>query len=196
MKKSFLILFVLSLVACQPILRAVWGAKKPKYETGTSLQAYLETAGFSPKHSYTLDSLDWRKVFYNKDRTFPDLLLFDTAGNRIPQKGLCIPYSQNFVDTLIAIYQRNFVKTNELGTFQDFEKMFRDYSGHKVIVKKNKRYKGIVIWAAFIGNGKGLRQLKKAVYYVKHSKYPIELYFLNVDLQTYWKPETGQASKE
>ena len=150
------------------------------------LEAYLKSAGLSPKHSYILDSLDWSKLFYDPDRTFPDLLLFDTAGNRIPEKGLCIPHSQNFVDTLISVHNSNFIKTNSQPTFGNFEKMFRDDSCHSVIVHNNGKYKAILIWAAFLGNGKGLRQLKKVVYYVQHSKYPIALYFLNLDLQTCW----------
>ena len=191
----YIVLLVL-LPSCQPVLKAVWGVKKPKYETEASLKAYLKSAGFSPRYSYILDSLDWNKIFYNKDRTFPDLLLFDTSGNRIPEKGLCIPYSQNFVDTLISVHNRNFIKTNSQPTFGDFEKIFRDYSGHKVIVHNNDSYKAILIWAVFIGHRKGLRQLKKVVYYVQHSKYPIELYFLNLDLQTCWGKKKENAKKK
>ncbi len=181
------LLIVCFISSCQPLLRGVWGVKKPKYETEESLRSYLKEADLSFIHCYTLDSLDWSKVFYNKERTFPDLLLFDTMGNQIPQKGLCIPYSQNFVDALIDIHQRNFVKTNELRTFQDFEKMFRDCMGNSVMVKNSNNYRAIIIWAVFIGKRKGLRQLKKIIYYVNHSHYHITPYFLNVDLQSYWK---------
>jgi len=191
----YIVLLVL-LPSCQPVLKAVWGVNKPKYETKASLKAYLKSAGFSPRHSYILDSLDWNKIFYNKDRTFPDLLLFDTAGNRISEKGLCIPYSQNFVDTLISVHNRNFIKTNSQPTFGDFEKMFRNYSCQKVALHNNERYKAILIWAVFIGNRKGLRQLKKVVYYVKHSKYPIELYFLNLDLQSCWRKKIVNTNKQ
>ncbi len=182
-------LLVCLIGSCQTVLRSVWGVKKPKYETETSLKNYLTEADLSFMYSYTLDSLDWSKVFYNKERTFPDLLLFDSLGNQIPQKGMCIPYSQNFVDTLIAIHQRNFVKTNELRKFQDFKKMFRDSLGNKVMVKNSGGYKAIIIWAVFIGKRKGLRQLKKIIFYVNHSQYHIVPYFLNVDLQSYWKEE-------
>ena len=183
----FLLFSVFLLGSCQPILRTVWGAKEPRYETAANLKTYLNAAGLSPAYSYTLDSLDWYNVFRAKDRTFPDLLLFDTSGNRISAKGMCLPHSQNFVDTLIAVHQQNFIKTNKQPTFQNFEEMFRDYLGRKVVVPDNNKYKAVIIWAVFIGKGKGLRQLKKIVYYVKHSKFPIEMYFLNVDLQTYWK---------
>ena len=189
MKIIFLFQIVCLIGSCQTVLRGVWGVKKPKYETEKSLNNYLKEVNLSFIHSYTLDSLDWSKVFYNKERTFPDLLLFDSMGNQIPQKGMCIPYSQNFVDALIAVHQRNFVKTNKLQKFQDFERMFRDYLGDKVMVKSSDGYKAIIIWAVFIGKRKGLRQLKKIIFYVNHSQYHITPYFLNVDLQSYWKEE-------
>jgi len=185
---TFLVVILLS--SCQPLLRTVWGVKEPKYESEADLKAYLHASVLSPEYSFTLDSLNWNEVFYAKDRTFPDLLLFDSAGNQIPEKGLCVPYSQDFIDTLISIHQKNFIKTNSLKTFGDFEKMFRDYTGHKVSIDDNSRYKAIVIWAVFLGKRKGLKQLKKVVYLVKHSKYPITIYFLNVDFQTYWKKKT------
>lgn len=194
MKKTYIfILFfaVILLSSCQPVLRMVWGVKKPKYESEADLKAYLQTSGLSPEYSFTLDSLDWNKVINAKDRTFPDLLLFDTTGNRIPDKGMCIPYSQNFVDTLISIHNRNFIKTNSHLTFQDYAKMFRNYSGQKVTVCNNNHYKAIVIWAVFLGRRKGLKKLKNVIYFVQHSKYPITLYLLNTDLQTYWRKDTS-----
>lgn len=191
MKKTCILFFaVILLSSCQPVLRMVWGAKEPKYESEADLEAYLQSSGLFPKYSFTLDSLDWNKVFNAKGRTFPDLLLFDTVGNRIPDKNMCIPYSQNFVDTLISTHNRNFIKTNSYLTFHDYEKMFRNYSGQKVTVSNNNNYKAIVIWAAFLGRRKGLKKLKKVIYYVQHSKYPIALYFLNTDLQTYWRKDT------
>jgi len=70
----YIVLLIL-LPSCQPVLRTVWGVKKPKYETEADLKAYLKSAGFSPKHSYILDSLDWSKLFYDQNRTFPEILL-------------------------------------------------------------------------------------------------------------------------
>lgn len=180
--------------SCQPILKVLWGVRTPRYENEAKLNAYL-TKNFDeiPTHSYTLDSLDWRKLILSKDITYPDLLLFDKNGNRIPEKGLCIPYSQNFVDTLISIHQRNFIKENENLKFQDFEKMFRNYKGQHVIPGNNeKHYKGILIWAAFLGKGKGLKQAKSIIIYVNNSRYDIDLFFLNVDMQSYWKDKSNQ----
>lgn len=190
MKKPicFYIFLLIFLTSCQPILRVIWRVKKPKHETEMSLKTYLKiNFGYLPKHSYTLDSLDWRKIVRSKYTTFPDLFLFDKKGNRIQDKGFCIPFSQNFVDTLISIHKRNFIKTNDELTFQNFEKMFRNYKGQNVALSQNKNYKGILIWAAFLGKGKGLKQAKRIITYVKSSKYKIKLYFLNVDMQKYWE---------
>jgi hypothetical protein len=67
--------------------------------------------------------------------------------------------------------------------------MFRNYQGQHVITGNGKYYKGILIWAAFLGRGKGLKQAKNIITYVKNSKYHIDLYFLNMDMQKYWKYE-------
>jgi hypothetical protein len=118
-------ILLLFLNSCQPILKVLWGVKKPRYENVTSLKGYLkENFGYLPIHSYTLDSLDWRGVFLSKDITYPDLLLFDKEGNRISENGLCIPYSQNFVDTLISVHQRNFIKKIMNGHFRILKKCF------------------------------------------------------------------------
>ncbi len=180
----FVFLAIFSLAGCQPIMKMIYGIKKPDVENEISIKkiAYkheLDTSGI-----VTVNSKDFFTVL--KEQGIPDGAIFDSNGEYIEYRqtdSSCNAGLFTFIPELSLDKEYN--KTNKTDLNTEFKK-FRDLKGNEIAIPAHADFYLLIYWTIWTGrlnkdHVKAWEDLAK-----KNTNCKIKIIKVNLDLQEYW----------
>lgn len=197
-KKLFTISYlvvILTFISCSPIVRLLYGIKKPKVENEESLKKYLEKVNISDKDVYTLDFEGYQKALELINKKIPEVLIFDKNGNYIPygNEWACNASAFDFIvnlnDTTKYVISD---KTNITSLPFSLYSLEGDSLG---IPTLNESFHLFIFWAKFAGklNKDHVKIWEKQA--INNSKTNIKVYKINMDFQEHWGEEVTSQLK-
>jgi hypothetical protein len=197
-KKLFTISFlvvILTFISCSPIVRLLYGIKKPKVENEESLKKYLEKVNISDKDVYTLDFEGYQKALELINKKIPEVLIFDKNGNYIPygNEWACNASAFDFIENLNDTTKYvNSDKTNIISLPFSLYSLEGDSLG---IPTLNASFHIFIFWAKFAGklNKDHVKIWEKQA--INNSNANIKVYKINMDFQEHWGEDVTSQLK-
>lgn len=185
---SFLVV-ILTFISCSPIVRLIYGVKKPKVENEESLRKYLEKVNITDKDVYTLDFEGYKKALELINKKIPEVLIFDKNGKHIPygDEWACNASAFDFIENLndTTVYT-NSEKVNLNNLPFGLYSLKGDSLGSP---KLDVSFHIFIFWAKFAGklNKNHVKVWDNQA--TNNTKTSIRVYKINMDFQEHWGEE-------
>jgi hypothetical protein len=185
MNKALLVcLAIFSFAGCQPIMKMLYGIKKPGVENETSIKKLAYKLELDTSNIVTVNSLDFYSVL--KEQGIPDGAIFDSQGDYIEYRqtdSSCNAGLFAFIPELSLDKEYN--RTNKTDLNTEFKK-FRDLKGNVITSADHADFYLLIYWTAWAGrlnkdHVKVWEDLAK-----KNTNCTIKIIKVNLDLQEYW----------
>lgn len=191
-----IIIVVLIMAACSPIVRMLYGIKKPRVESETSLRKYLDKTDIETDNVYTLGFADYQRTLKLIDNKLPEVLIFDAEGRYIPygDEWACNAGAFDFIEEL-----------NDSTAYRVSTKLHRDSiaPGLRTFAgdtppspPTDATYHVYIFWAKFAG------KLNKNHVWIweqqalENNNTSISVYKVNMDFQEHWGPEVTEKMEQ
>jgi len=188
-KLSMLMMSML-LLSCSPIVRFMYGIKKPKIENEKSISNYAMKIDMSKGNIYSLSFEDYIKTLDLINKKVPEVWIFNREGNFVPygEAWACNASAFDFIKNLSDSV--NYQSQNN-PSFNSLPFRLKDLNGNNVeIVLSDANYHVFIYWAKFAGklNKDHVKVWENQA--LDNSKTKIKVYKVNMDFQEYWGSET------
>ncbi len=188
-KLSVLIMGML-LLSCSPIVRFMYGIKKPKIENEKSISNYAMKIDMSKGNIYSLSFEDYKKTLDLINKKVPEVWIFNKEGNFVPygEAWACNASAFDFIKNLsdsVHYYSQNNPSFNSL-PFR-----LKDLNGNNVEIDlSDANYHVFIFWAKFAGklNKDHVKVWENQA--LENRKTKIKVYKVNMDFQEHWGSET------
>ncbi len=180
----FICLALFSFAGCQPIVKMLYGIKKPGVENEMSIKKLARKLELDTSNIVTVNSQDFYAVL--KEQGIPDGAVFDSKGQYIEYRATdssCNAGLFAFIPELSLDKEYN--KTNKTDFNTEFRK-FRDLKGNEITHVDQADFYLLIYWTAWAGrlnkdHVKVWEDLAK-----KNTNCKIKIIKVNLDLQEYW----------
>jgi len=184
------IILAFFLTGCSLVVKTLYGVKKPKVETETSLLAYLEKKELSTEHIFSVPMESFKAVLSLTNNKIPDVLIFNKNGEYMPygDEWACNANAFTFIQNLNATTT---YKTTDLTILDSLLQELRNLDGTSLSLEtidliKDGDFVAVALWAKWTGklNKTKVREWEQQARENNNSK--IVFVKLNVDLQPWW----------
>jgi hypothetical protein len=170
--------------ACNPIVKVLYGIKKPSVETKESTIRYIEKIGMETENNYALPENEYEILAAKVG--IPTFYIFNADGNQIILETECGALKTEFIQDL----DRNkSYKTESKINMDEFTSklVFLDGKNANYTLHTDTDFYLIIYWAKFIGrvNKKSPAAWEKTA---KHNKKAnISIIKINMDFRNFWE---------
>ena len=185
---------LLSLTACQPMVKIIFGIKQPKPKSEKQLEHQIKKRNLKHAENYSLGSInDFMKVLADdgyRNLEGNDVFSFNNKGQFLlfidTLNKSCIPLDHHWINNLsdTALYQP---LSEDTLNFRKFSNLFHTLDNTPVqrILNPNADYTLIVLWASFVGrwNNQVFRRLE-GLDTLRNIN--VDIIYLNYDLKKTW----------
>lgn len=193
-KLIFLSLTAVTLSSCQPIMKAIYGIKKPDIENQESITKKALKFGLDTTNIISVTSKDFPYVL--KSTSIPNAAIYDS-------KGKYIEYRQTDTSCNAGLFE--FIpKLNVSGTYnkpdssslaEEWTK-FRDLKGNEMNLPNNADFYLLIYWNVWTGklnkdHVKIWEDLAR-----ENKKCKIKVIKVNLDIQEYWEPKEKEMYRK
>jgi hypothetical protein len=183
-KALFVFITILLLAGCQPIIKMLYGIKKPDVENEVSIKKLAYRLELDTSDIVSVNSKDFFTVL--KEQGIPDGAIFDSNGEYIEYRqtdSSCNAGLFTFIPELSLDKEYN--KTNKTDLNTEFKK-FRDLKGNEIAIPEHADFYLLIYWTIWTGrlnkdHVKAWEDLAK-----KNTNCKIKIIKVNLDLQEYW----------
>jgi hypothetical protein len=196
MKFKFILYFLVTftLVSCQPIIKKLYGIKKPDIENQESITKKALKFGLDTNNIVSVTSKDFPYVL--KSTSIPNAAIYDS-------KGKYIEYRQTDTSCNAGLFE--FIpKLNISGTYnkpdssslaEEWTK-FRDLKGNVMNVPNNADFYLLIYWNVWTGklNRDHTKIWEDLARENKNCK--IKVIKVNLDIQEYWEPKEKEMYRK
>lgn len=183
-KALFVFITILLLAGCQPIIKMLYGIKKPRVENEISIKKLAYRLELDTSDIVTVNSKDFFTVL--KEQGIPDGAIFDSNGEYIEYRqtdSSCNAGLFTFIPELSLDKEYNKTTKTDLNT--EFKK-FRDLKGNEIAIPEHADFYLLIYWTIWTGrlnkdHVKAWEDLAK-----KNTNCKIKIIKVNLDLQEYW----------
>jgi hypothetical protein len=196
MKFKFILYFLVTftLVSCQPIIKKLYGIKKPDIENQESITKKALKFGLDTNNIVSVTSKDFPYVL--KSTSIPNAAIYDS-------KGKYIEYRQTDTSCNAGLFE--FIpKWNISGTYnkpdssslaEEWTK-FRDLKGNVMNVPNNADFYLLIYWNVWTGklNRDHTKIWEDLARENKNCK--IKVIKVNLDIQEYWEPKEKEMYRK
>lgn len=183
-KTLFVFITILLLAGCQPIIKMLYGIKKPDVENEISIKKLAHRLELDTSDIVTVNSKDFFTVL--KEQGIPDGAIFDSNGEYIEYRqtdSSCNAGLFTFIPELSLGKEYNKTHKTDLNT--EFKK-FRDLKGNEIAVSDHADFYLLIYWTIWTGrlnkdHVKAWEDLAK-----KNTNCTIKIIKVNLDVQEYW----------
>jgi hypothetical protein len=194
MKNTALIFSLFVLASCQPIMKAIYGIKKPDIENQESITKKALKFGLDTTNIVSVTSKDFPYVI--KSTSIPNAAIYDS-------KGKYIEYRQSDTSCNAGLF--DFIpKLNVSGTYnkpdssslaEEWTK-FRDLKGNAMNLPNNADFYLLIYWNVWTGklNKDHVKIWEDLARENKNCK--IKVIKVNLDIQEYWEPKEKEMYRK
>lgn len=191
--RIFLVAVALSLVSCKPIVKTLYGIKKPALETDASIKRYITDHQMDSTKVITFPSLmSFVAASQQKYLSIPDALFFNKDGFLVPYKSsaqACNADVSKFIADLKNFETRPVNSQVRLAMLQGMLQQ-----------KQNEQQAGVtayITWTKFSGRLNKTKAFEwvKALERARQEGVQVSYYLLNCDFQKSWNLSREQLNR-
>ena len=194
MKNVFLILSILTLASCQPIMKAIYGIKKPDIENQESITKKALKFGLDTTNIVSVTSKDF--PFVLKSTSIPNAAIYDSEGKYIEYRQSDTSCNAGLFDFIPKLsLSGNYNKPDSASLSVEWTK-FRDLKGNTMSLPKNTDFYLLIYWNVWTGklNNDHVKIWEDLARENKNCK--IKVIKVNLDIQEYWETKEKEMYRK
>jgi hypothetical protein len=194
MKNAFLIFSLLTLASCQPIMKAIYGIKKPDIENQESITKKALKFGLDTTNIVSVTSKDFPYVL--KSTSIPNAAIYDSNGKYIEYRQTDTSCNAGLFDFIPKLnVSGTYNKPDSSGLAEEWTK-FRDLKGNVMNLPNNADFYLLIYWNVWTGklNKDHVKIWEDLARENKNCK--IKVIKINLDIQEYWEPKEKEMYRK
>lgn len=145
---SSLFIMLFFMPACAPVIKTVYGIKKPKYKSDAQVMKYANKIDLDGD-IYRIRDFDGAHAGAFKLESIPTLYAFNHRNEQIDQTISCSSDYMDLVD--LSVDSLNALSSKE-GRFHDLmSRLYNVQSGYGLVHTGNQKPTFVILWASYIG---------------------------------------------
>lgn len=181
------------LAGCSPVMRLIYGIKKPRFENQQTLVSYLQRTEISVEDVYTLNFEGYLNALELINKRVPEVLIFDRDGNYIPygDEWACNAGAFGFIENL---NDTTFYLSTDRAHLDGLPFSLHTLAGDSLGMPPTAAdFHVFVFWAKFTGrlNKNHVKVWENQA--TQNIATNVRLYKINLDFQEHWSPEIRAA---
>ena len=194
MKNAFLIFSLLTLASCQPIMKAIYGIKKPDIENQESITKKALKFGLDTTNIVSVTSKDFPYVL--KSTSIPNAAIYDSNGKYIEYRQTDTSCNAGLFDFIPKLnLSGTYNKPDSSSLVEEWTK-FRDLKGNAMNLPNNADFYLLIYWNVWTGklNKDHVKIWEDLARENKNCK--IKVIKINLDIQEYWEPKEKEMYRK
>ena len=191
--RIILVVVALSMASCKPIVKTIYGVKKPALETDASIKAYLKQHEIDSSRVITFPSLlSFAAASQQQYLSIPDAMFFNKDGFLVPYKPTaqsCNADVSKFIDDLRNFKSKPVDSRVTLPIFQGMLQQKQEQTPAEITV--------YITWSKFSGRLNKTKAFEwvKALEKARREGLQVSYYLLNCDFQKRWNLSEEQIKR-
>lgn len=194
MKKTLLIFLLLLLASCQPIMKAIYGIKKPDIENQESITKKALKFGLDTTNIVSVTSKDFPYVL--KSTSIPNAAIYDSKGKYIEYRQTDTSCNAGLFDFIPKLNVSGTYNKPDSSSLAEEWTKFRDLKGNEMSLPDNADFYLLIYWNVWTGklNKDHVKIWEDLARENKNSK--IKVIKVNLDIQEYWEPKEKEMYRK
>jgi hypothetical protein len=194
MKNAFLIFSLLTLASCQPIMKAIYGIKKPDIENQESITKKALKFGLDTTNIFSVTSKDFPYVL--KSTSIPNAAIYDSNGKYIEYRQTDTSCNAGLFDFIPKLSLSGIYNKPDSSSLAEEWTKFRDLKGKEMTLPNNADFYLLIYWNVWTGklNKDHVKIWEDLARENKNCK--IKVIKVNLDIQEYWEPKEKEMYRK
>jgi hypothetical protein len=194
MRQLLVFAAILVLASCQPIMKAIYGIKKPDIENRESITQKALKFGLDTTNIVSVTSRDFPYVL--KSTSIPNAAIYDSNGKYIEYRQTDTSCNAGLFDFIPKLnVSGTYNKPDSSGLAEEWTK-FRDLKGNEMNLPNNADFYLLIYWNVWTGklNKDHVKIWEDLARENKNCK--IKVIKVNLDIQEYWEPKEKEMYRK
>lgn len=194
MKKIILLFSLLLLASCQPIMKAIYGIKKPDIENQESITKKALKFGLDTTNIVSVTSKDFPYVL--KSTSIPNAAIYDSNGKYIEYRQTDTSCNAGLFDFIPKLSLSGIYNKPDSSSLAEEWTKFRDLKGKEMTLPNNADFYLLIYWNVWTGklNKDHVKIWEDLARENKNCK--IKVIKVNLDIQEYWEPKEKEMYRK
>jgi len=194
MKKIILLFSLLLLASCQPIMKAIYGIKKPDIENQESITKKALKFGLDTTNIVSVTSKDFPYVL--KSTSIPNAAIYDSNGKYIEYRQTDTSCNAGLFDFIPKLSLSGIYNKPDSSSLAEEWTKFRDLKGKEMTLPNNADFYLLIYWNVWTGklNKDHVKIWGDLARENKNCK--IKVIKVNLDIQEYWEPKEKEMYRK
>jgi hypothetical protein len=194
MRQLLVFAAILVLASCQPIMKAIYGIKKPDIENQESITKKALKFGLDTTNIVSVTSKDFPYVL--KSTSIPNAAIYDSNGKYIEYRQTDTSCNAGLFDFIPKLnVSGTYNKPDSSSLVEEWTK-FRDLKGNAMNLPNNADFYLLIYWNVWTGklNKDHVKIWEDLARENKNCK--IKVIKINLDIQEYWEPKEKEMYRK
>jgi hypothetical protein len=194
MRQLLVFAAILVLASCQPIMKAIYGIKKPDIENQESITKKALKFGLDTTNIVSVTSKDFPYVL--KSTSIPNAAIYDSNGKYIEYRQTDTSCNAGLFDFIPKLnLSGTYNKPDSSSLVEEWTK-FRDLKGNAMNLPNNADFYLLIYWNVWTGklNKDHVKIWEDLARENKNCK--IKVIKINLDIQEYWEPKEKEMYRK
>ena len=194
MRQLLVFAAILVLASCQPIMKAIYGIKKPDIENRESITKKALKFGLDTTNIVSVTSKDFPYVL--KSTSIPNAAIYDSKGKYIEYRQTDTSCNAGLFDFIPKLNVSGTYNKPDSSSLAEEWTKFRDLKGNEMNLPNNADFYLLIYWNVWTGklNKDHVKIWEDLARENKNSK--IKVIKVNLDIQEYWEPKEKEMYRK
>ena len=194
MRQLLVFAAILVLASCQPIMKAIYGIKKPDIENRESITKKALKFGLDTTNIVSVTSKDFPYVL--KSTSIPNAAIYDSKGKYIEYRQTDTSCNAGLFDFIPKLNVSGTYNKPDSSSLAEEWTKFRDLKGNEMSLPDNADFYLLIYWNVWTGklNKDHVKIWEDLARENKNSK--IKVIKVNLDIQEYWEPKEKEMYRK
>jgi hypothetical protein len=194
MRQLLVFAAILVLASCQPIMKAIYGIKKPDIENQESITKKALKFGLDTTNIVSVTSKDFPYVL--KSTSIPNAAIYDSNGKYIEYRQTDTSCNAGLFDFIPKLNLSGTYNKPDSSSLAEEWTKFRDLKGNEMTLPNNADFYLLIYWNVWTGklNKDHVKIWEDLARENKNCK--IKVIKVNLDIQEYWEPKEKEMYRK
>ena len=194
MRQLLVFAAILVLASCQPIMKAIYGIKKPDIENQESITKKALKFGLDTTNIVSVTSKDFPYVL--KSTSIPNAAIYDSNGKYIEYRQTDTSCNAGLFDFIPKLNVSGTYNKPDSSSLAEEWTKFRDLKGNAMNLPNNADFYLLIYWNVWTGklNKDHVKIWEDLARENKNCK--IKVIKVNLDIQEYWEPKEKEMYRK
>jgi hypothetical protein len=194
MRQLLVFAAILVLASCQPIMKAIYGIKKPDIENQESITKKALKFGLDTTNIVSVTSKDFPYVL--KSTSIPNAAIYDSNGKYIEYRQTDTSCNAGLFDFIPKLNLSGTYNKPDSSSLAEEWTKFRDLKGNAMNLPNNADFYLLIYWNVWTGklNKDHVKIWEDLARENKNCK--IKVIKVNLDIQEYWEPKEKEMYRK